>query len=523
MIMQWYNGLLIAEKLKYLLLLFGAVCIAAFSSISMYYGALSLSTSLEREALSTANYLGQRSVAALRFDNPSFIAETINSIENQGFRSICVYNRAGIMVAHHQDTRACVKPSRSADGMFHTISHRHAGVFTVVRNIVVDGELVGAVSLQQKSSAMEQYLWDQLQVIAVVAIISLLIGYVVASYLQRILSRPIVDMARSAQNIARMESGEQSLMKHNRSDEIGQVVQAFNRALTFMQGEVEEMRGQHRGAIEANKRILDRFDHLSSDFSEVAGAMMVYSEMVTSRVYGPMTTDYVPYQRDLIEALQKFHIKIESLRKLSDIYAHAIGVLPQRLCLSDFIQSVVAHYQAKIPVAKIDSINTDALCSHVYLHVHMEAWDELFRIIAHLMQSMTGVVAFSPVILFNFQLSSHTLEIALGESAAGVRVVNPALEDLIRMLNASVVDDEEEIAYKKHSIEDPESADEFLSEEGLRREDVAFILDSMNYIAGANQICVEHTFHERRFTIRLHLNEVCKHVDDALTHNVPAL
>ena len=509
MIRRWYHNLLIAEKIRYLLMVVGFVCVATFGSISMYWGSYSIKQTFEHEAVNTARYLGQRNVAALRFNNPEFANEILKGINDKSYSEICIFNKNKEIFASYPEGTQCSPPTLLSDGQYQEATERINGHTVLVRNIIADGETLGAVTVSRYAEPVTAYLKTQLKITFILTVLCIMVSYVVAGYLQRIISRPIVDIAASAQNIVHKNSYDQRLVQ-SQSDELGQVAEAFNRVLNMMQTRLQETAMQNQKLNLANRMIIKKVSSLSEEFMDAAGSFMVYNELVTNEVFGPMTQEYMSYQKDVIEALQTYNIKVDSIGRLSEIYSAAISSPETQIHLGTFLSELVRQYKNKLPLVTLDASRLSESCGKTYLHVHNEAWEEIFRILLQMFHSFTGAVEFRPHISFSFQDTTRILTIAFGEKKAQSQLLpeNSHLQSLIERLNKTT---EKDITndYVKNSIEDPDAAEEFLSEDSLQRQHIHYILDSIGYIAGANRILTEHEFGPSKFMLSLNLTEIC--------------
>lgn len=114
--------------------------------------------------------------------------------------------------------------------------------------VVMDGELIGYVLLHADFTR----LWgEQLLVLAKVlggSLLALLIALMLALRLQRVVSRPILELAGTAHGIARSKSYDVRVRQHS-DDEIGDLVLAFNNMLGEIQ-ERDQRLVRHRDTLE---------------------------------------------------------------------------------------------------------------------------------------------------------------------------------------------------------------------------------------------------------------------------------
>ncbi|MES2985289.1 MAG: CHASE sensor domain-containing protein [Pseudomonadota bacterium] len=513
----WYSRLPIADKIRCLLMAIGLVCVLSFGGIGLYYGSYSVQKTFQEEALNTVRLIGERNVAALRFNNPDFTRENLKTIEDSSYLQICIYDKSQkIFALYSRIDDRCVGPDLRADGLYKETIVREGGRTLISKNIIANGEIVGAIALLRDELPVRNYIKTQLKVIGILVLISMLICYFAANFLQRIVSRPIVDIANHAQSIVH-HSDFGSRLTRTPSDELGKVVEAFNHVLGIMQTKLSEVTQQLDDSKQANQMIIKKVGEIGEDFVDTAGSFLVYSDLTSQNIFGPMVSEYLPYQLDVLESMQVHNVKIDAIKRLSELYARAINTAPVYLNLSSFIQDLTKQYKMRFAFVKTDSLACIERTSGLGISVYKEAWDELFRIAQQLLTSYLGTIDFAARIYFDFDVFTDTLTLSLLEDSpqpAAAEKKHSAILDLIKSL--SELDDfNDEESYAKNSIHDPDAANEFLSDESMDRSQLLYILDSISYIANANRIAVSHQFHTNRFNLCLKLATVRhKHLYD---------
>ncbi len=118
------------------------------------------------------------------------------------------------------------------------------------RPIIEDGELIGAIYIQSNLSPLYMELTQNLLLTLIAALISIVLASFLAARLQRLLSEPISELAKTISLMTEKEQYDQRVHKFD-NDEIGQLYDCFNELLMHIQ-ERDQRLQQHRENLEAS-------------------------------------------------------------------------------------------------------------------------------------------------------------------------------------------------------------------------------------------------------------------------------
>ena len=203
-----------------------------------------------------ADIVGANSTAAIAFHDPKTVAETLASLKTRTeIVSAQIYDRGGKLLGRF-DRNATGTPAGQSSGNIIANADTDRCV-QIVRPIYLDGEIIGRVHLQ----ADLQQRWARLRtlvlIVSVLILISWLVVLMLSTYLQRLISAPILALARVAREV--QERKDYSLRARKQSeDEIGVLVDGFNQMLGQVQSRDEELRASE-----------ERFRQLAENINEV--------------------------------------------------------------------------------------------------------------------------------------------------------------------------------------------------------------------------------------------------------------
>ena len=227
--------------------LVGVVLLTTLVALGVALGAmvaidLSSSRQLWIDDMTTqADLLGQSSATALAFDDAKVASENLALLHYRPqVRAAAVYDARGALFATYlapgEHARFPAAPRTDAvvvDGQGLVLSKR----------IVDKGENLGTVYLRSIDSERDR-IRGYVGVAAGLALLAMLVAVAMSSWLQRIVTRPILAIDAVAGNI--VEQGDYSRRAVRISnDEVGRLVDSFNR----MMAEIESRAGESQGAL----------------------------------------------------------------------------------------------------------------------------------------------------------------------------------------------------------------------------------------------------------------------------------
>ncbi len=180
------------------------------------------------QSLSTwAQIMGNNSTAALTFNDHKTAEEMLKSLKaNPHVLSACLYDTKGKVFAQY-------KRDKDALGYFPIATGKEEaeysmGSLKVIRDIFAGGERVGSIFLETDTEEMKSRLENYTLITLLIGLLSFLISLLVASRLQRYVSKPLRQVVDRMKDIANGEGDLTKRLEVSGKDEIGDVAEAFN-------------------------------------------------------------------------------------------------------------------------------------------------------------------------------------------------------------------------------------------------------------------------------------------------------
>jgi signal transduction histidine kinase len=205
--------------------------------------------------------IAENTTAALTFNDPKAANETLGVLQAKApIAAAGLYDKQGRLFATYRRSKAPgpIPPRAEASG------YRFAGdAFVLFWPVVNQGEPVGTLYLMSDLGEMYSRLRLQAETVTVVLFAAVLVSLLFSSRLQRLISEPILDLARTAQAVS--ERRDYALRANRQSaDELGTLVDAFNQMLAQIE-ERDAQLLQAKGDLE--QRVDERTRELQQELA----------------------------------------------------------------------------------------------------------------------------------------------------------------------------------------------------------------------------------------------------------------
>ncbi|KEQ18186.1 response regulator [Endozoicomonas numazuensis] len=207
-------------------------------------------TSLVDHMETLAEVVGSNAHAALVFEDE-------NSAKNllTGFDSAPHIQSAFLLNADGEEIAAYHRSNHSPWAFSLQDFERPVTIFSntrlhLYRPIILDKQLIGAIYIQCDLSPLYIELTQNLLLALVAALISVILASILASKLQRLLGKPITELANTISQMTKNEQYDHQVQKFD-NDEIGQLYDCFNEMLMQIK-ERDQRLQQHRENLKAS-------------------------------------------------------------------------------------------------------------------------------------------------------------------------------------------------------------------------------------------------------------------------------
>ena len=261
--MRFLHNLPLKRKLTIISLVTSGVALLLACAAFIGYEQVSFRREQTRELDIAAHIIGANSASSLSFDDNDSAALTLKSLEQQPrIVRACLYDKDGHVFATYQrDPWAKASwPAPRPDAV--EIDSDSLDLFHAVSS---GGDTIGTIYLESDLDELNARRWRYLGIAASVFLAAILVTWLVASRLQRLISEPISRLAAVAGRVGAEKAYSIRATKHG-DDEIGRLIDGFNDMLAQIEIRDAELKATHR---DLERRVEERTRSLETARQEL--------------------------------------------------------------------------------------------------------------------------------------------------------------------------------------------------------------------------------------------------------------
>ena len=222
--------------------------VVAGSAIILYSWGSHKETTINRLHV-LATVLGDRSRAALVFDDRSLVSENLQSLKFEpGVLQACIYSGnkrsggnqlAGEYLSISKRGQNCPLLSAPKPGIDSYLYDQFGNIF-VYQNITFESEKLGEIAIYSDHRIITNKVFTDSIIVLLVILLGITVAYLLIRNLQRYISLPIQQLSKTATKISDQYDASTRARKYS-EDETGILVDAFNDMLDTIEGQNESL------------------------------------------------------------------------------------------------------------------------------------------------------------------------------------------------------------------------------------------------------------------------------------------
>ncbi|MCP4614080.1 MAG: PAS domain S-box protein [Planctomycetes bacterium] len=292
----------IRQKLTAIIMLASAVILFLGISVFIIWGQIDARQQLVCDLNTHADIIGDNCKAALAFSDEEDAEHILSAVKAKNSTVFaCIYDKQDRIFAQYQriDIPEKIQPPQPKKDCHYF----EDGSLSVFKKIELDGEMIGIIYLRDDMSEIHSRLSRDIIVAGITLLIVLVIAYFLSSNLQKVISTPILSLAKIATSVS--EKKDYSLrVSHLSNDEIGHLVWAFNKML-------EQIQKRDSALVEAK-------DNLETRVRERTAELTAINEQLRQEI---------TKRRNAEQALMAESIKLRKERDKAQTYFNVAGVM----------------------------------------------------------------------------------------------------------------------------------------------------------------------------------------------------
>lgn len=230
--MQRFSDISIRRKLTLIIMATSGAALLLAGASFLAYESATFPQSVAQNLSSLALVIGNNSAAAIVFDDENAANEILGALRaTPNVVSGYIYRKDRTVFARYAREGKMTPPQCPTQFDDYRVVDKHV---EVCRPIVFRGEILGTISLRSDLREWQARLWNYGQIVLAILALSLVVAFAVSAVLQRVVSTPLLSLARLARNVSNKHDYSVRASKTSQ-DEIGVLVDGFNDMLGQIQ------------------------------------------------------------------------------------------------------------------------------------------------------------------------------------------------------------------------------------------------------------------------------------------------
>ena len=239
--MKSFRDLSIRSKLVLLILSVSLLSVVLVGGVRLVWDLKQDQQALAQELSTLADMLGNRSSAALAFEDAQLAQENLDSLRTlHHVQLACLYRNDGTPMAVYRRDKQGNSPCPPVSRLANMSTHFETQRLHIASPIYQGSQLLGWIYLGSDLSIIESRLGSQIAFSILTLLAAILVAALLAGWLQRLIAGPVEMVTAAARDIE--QSGD-----YNRrapvsgSDEVGELARRFNAMLDSLQMRTREL------------------------------------------------------------------------------------------------------------------------------------------------------------------------------------------------------------------------------------------------------------------------------------------
>jgi len=280
--MNFFKDLSIQRKMTWIIMLTSSIALLLACAAFVAYELYTFRNTLVAEMETIAGIMSKNCQSPIEFNQPEKAVElTLRNLgDDPRIIAACIYVDGKVWAKYPETALETQFPGQPAP-----TGHRFGSTLEVFRPIFdkQGKEEIGTLFLRSRVDQINSRLRKYVGIVAVVLVASLAAALILSAGLQRVISKPLVDLSATARTISGKKDYSLRARK-DANDEVGALIDSFNDMLAQIQKRDAELQESRLVAERANQAKSNFLSFMSHELRTPLTAIIGFSEMLIAEV-----------------------------------------------------------------------------------------------------------------------------------------------------------------------------------------------------------------------------------------------
>jgi len=344
-------GISIKQRVIIIIMTISIVSVALTTASITLFGYYNQQDDMQDNLITTAGVMGERNLAALAFNEVTKATQNLKVFkENRSILSACLYDKNNALFASYLRSGNYKCPS-----LYNQKTGFLEGRLQVIKAIFKSDEKAGSIYIASDLEKLDTYLQKHISAGIAFMFLVLIFAQLMATYLQRSISFPIMSLVDVAKEISEKQNYSIRAKyifsgKKEGNSELRILINSFNKMLSQIEerdkklnSKTVELARSKEIAEKANNAKSEFLANMSHELRTPLNAIINFSDIIRNQMFGPISTDkYIEYSGDIHRSGNHLLSIINDILDLSKAEAGMIKFSEEKVDIKQAVKESVA-------------------------------------------------------------------------------------------------------------------------------------------------------------------------------------